>query len=102
MCQILVIILTNDCLYRFGSAEEFVIVAFACTFALMVYYYSMSHDDLSEHLASAAMSSPSRLAPGYRSSYSSTVQSNAYDGEPSFLFCKGIPGWVFKILTKLS
>lgn len=96
MFRILVIILTDKCLYRFGSAEEFVIVAFACTFALMVYYYSMSHDDLSEHLASAAMSSPSRLAPGYRSSYSSTVQSNAYDGESSVLFCKVLSDWVVK------
>ncbi|KAG8189184.1 hypothetical protein JTE90_013718 [Oedothorax gibbosus] len=60
---------------KFGSA---VIVAF-CTFALMVYYYSMSQDDLSEHLASAAVSSPSRLAPTYRSSYSSTVQNSAHD-----------------------
>nr|UJH41136.1 hydroxymethylglutaryl-CoA reductase [Pardosa pseudoannulata] len=63
----------------FGSAEQMVMVAFACTFAVM-YHYLESRDDLSEHLASAVISSPSRCPIGYQSSFSSSaLQTASYD-----------------------
>lgn len=63
----------------FGSAEQMIMVAFACTVAVM-YHYLESQEDLSEHLASAAISSPSRCPINYQSSFSSqTVQTTTYD-----------------------
>ncbi|XP_054707753.1 3-hydroxy-3-methylglutaryl-coenzyme A reductase-like [Uloborus diversus] len=62
----------------FGSAEQMVMIAFACTFAVM-YHYLESREDLSEHLASAAISSPSKCPSGYRSSLSPQTVQSAYE-----------------------
>lgn len=71
----------------FGSAAEMIMVAFFCTAALLYHYYIESRDDLSERLASAAISSPSRCPVSYQSSFSSQiVQTTSHESNFFLLF----------------
>lgn len=57
-------------------------VAFFCTAALLYHYYIESRDDLSERLASAAISSPSRCPVSYQSGFSSQiVQTSSHESK---------------------